>query len=40
MLWLPGKKNSSAFKPLVRFGFMLETYTLLFLIASVEGFML
>lgn len=23
-----GKKNSSAFKPLVRFGFLIETYTL------------
>jgi hypothetical protein len=29
MLWLPGKENSSAFKPLVRFGFMLETYTVM-----------
>lgn len=36
MLWLPGKENSSAFKPLVRFGFMLEIYTVLCPIASVE----
>lgn len=29
MLWLPGKENSRAFKPLVRFGFKIETYTAL-----------
>lgn len=37
MLWVPGKENSSAFKPFVRFGFMLETYTLLCPTASVEN---